>query len=47
MLSEVIILPWMNKTQFKEAFLNNQPDRNTVNATRNLNMMKYRIVLKS
>ncbi len=41
MLSEVIILPWMNKKQFKNAFINNQPDRNTVNATRNLNLMKY------
>ncbi len=41
LLSEVIILPWMNKKQFKNAFINNQPDKNMVNATRNLNMMKY------
>lgn len=41
LLSEIIILPWLNKNQFKEAFINNQPDIQTVNATRNLNMMKY------
>lgn len=35
-LSEVIILPWMNKKQFKQQFIKNEPDRNTVNATRNL-----------
>lgn len=41
MLSEVIILPWMNKKQFKNAFINNQPDKDMINASRNLNMMKH------
>jgi hypothetical protein len=39
MLSEVIILPFMNRAQFKQSFLNNQPDLETQNATRNLNIM--------
>lgn len=37
-LSEVIILPWMNKRQFKQSFAENTPDQNTVNAKRNLNL---------
>ncbi len=39
MLSEVIILPFMSREQFKQSFLNNQPDLETQNATRNLNIM--------
>lgn len=37
-LSEVIILPWMNRKQFKQSFIQNTPDQNTLNATRNLNI---------
>lgn len=40
-LSEVIVLPWMNKTQFKQSFISNQPDQYTINATRNLNLAGY------
>lgn len=41
LLSEVIILPWMNYNQFRHAFINNVPDQETRNATRNLNIMNY------
>lgn len=41
MLSEIIILPWMNKAQFKNAFINAPPDQNTANASLNLDMMGY------
>jgi len=40
-LSEVIILPYMNREQFKQAFINYQPDIYTLNATRNLNIANY------
>jgi hypothetical protein len=39
MLSEVIILPWMNKAQFRNAFINHTPDQQTQIATRNLKIM--------
>lgn len=41
MLSEVIILPFMNRQQFRRLFLNNRPDVETINATRNLNIAGY------
>jgi len=41
LLSEVIILPWMNRQQFRQAFISNVPDQETQNATRNLNILNY------
>ncbi|MBI9067961.1 MAG: carboxypeptidase-like regulatory domain-containing protein [Salinivirgaceae bacterium] len=40
-LSEVLILPWMNKQQFKKSFIQNSPDQNTINAQQNLTMAGY------
>jgi hypothetical protein len=41
MLTEVIILPFMNRQQFRHMFINNKPDLQTINATRNLNIAEY------
>ncbi len=41
LLSEVVILPWMNHTQFKDAFINHPVDRQTRQATQNLKIMNY------